>query len=166
MSTKTQQLQIRVTPRQKAMLKRRARAAGLDLSGFVLAQALPSAANRFAGMVRQLRHDARRSFALAELNDLLHTCTPAELANAAGYADLGAIRGLSSYLQNYVAAMTEQAAHQKGVEPPVWTRDIAPLGAPHFVSPLTGLRAHLLRTAPVPFKRRNIFVDAGIGDRV
>jgi len=25
---------------------------------------------------------------------------------------------------------------------------------------------HLLRAAPVPFKRRNIFIDSSVGDRV
>ena len=166
MSTKSQQLQIRVTPQQKARLKRRAKAAGLDLSTFVLAQALPSAGDRFAEIVRALRVDAKHAFALAELNDYLHTCTSAEFSHAVVFAESGALRGLSPYLQNYVAAMTEQAAHQKGAVPPAWTRDIAPLGVPHFATPLAGLRAHLLRSAPVPFKRRNIFVDASVGDRV
>ncbi len=31
---------------------------------------------------------------------------------------------------------------------------------------LAGLRLHLLRESPVPFKRRNIFIDSSIGDRV
>ncbi len=36
MATKTAQLQIRVTPRQKAILKRQASAAGQELSAYVL----------------------------------------------------------------------------------------------------------------------------------
>ena len=166
MSAKTQQLQIRVTPQQKATLKRRAKAAGVDLSTFVLAHALPSDGNRFAELVRVLRHDAKRSFALAELSDLLHACSPADFADAVGRAEAGALSGLPPYVQNYVAAMTEQAAYQKGVAAPEWTRSIAPLATPHFATPLTSLRPHLLRAAPVPFKRRNIFVDASVGVRI
>lgn len=163
MSAKTAQLQIRVTPRQKAMLKRRAREAGLELSAFVLARALPEQDDRLAAIVRALGDEAAARFALAELNDFLQACRGAAFADALERVDVGA---LSPYLQNYVAAMVEQAAHQKGVAPPEWTRDIAPLDAPRFVAPLASLRAHLLRAAPVPFKRRNIFVDAGVGDRV
>jgi hypothetical protein len=62
--------------------------------------------------------------------------------------------------------MVEQAADQKHVAPPAWVRDVAPLDAPHFATRLKSLRQHLLRSAPVPFKRRNIFVDAGVGARV
>jgi hypothetical protein len=163
MSTKTAQLQIRVTPRQKAMLKRRARAAGLDLSTFVLARTLPEQDDRLTAIVRALGVEANPRFALAELNDFLHACPRAGFADAVEHVELGA---LTPYLQNYVAAMTEQAAHQKGVAPPEWTRDIAPLDAPRFATPLASLRAHLLRASPVPFKRRNIFVDAGVGSRV
>ncbi len=163
MTAKTEQLQIRVTPREKALLKRRARAAGLDLSAFVLARALPPEDERLAAILRALRDTASVRFALAELHDFLHACPPGGFAAAAEHVDLGA---LSPYLQNYVAAMFEQAAHQKGVAPPEWTREIAPLDAPHFATPIVTLRAHLLRASPVPFKRRNIFVDAGVGDRV
>jgi uncharacterized protein (DUF1778 family) len=162
-TTKTEQLQIRVTPRQKAMLRRRARAAGLDLSTFVLTRALPPEDERLKAIVRALRDEATRRFALAELNDFLHACPGAGFAEAVEHLDVG---GLTPYLQNYVAAMIEQAAHQKGVAPPEWTRDIAPLDLPRFTTPLASLRAHLLRASPVPFKRRNIFVDATVGDRV
>ena len=62
--------------------------------------------------------------------------------------------------------MVEQAAAQKGVTPPPWLREIEPLVEPHFATPLAGLRLHLLRASPVPFRRRNIFVDTGVGGRV
>jgi hypothetical protein len=60
--------------------------------------------------------------------------------------------------------MVELAAHQKGVVPPAWVREVPPLDEPHFATPLEGLR--LLRASPVPFKRRNIFIDSSVGDRV
>jgi hypothetical protein len=62
--------------------------------------------------------------------------------------------------------MVEQAAHRKRVGPPAWVREIPPLEEPHFVPPLEGLRLHLLQASPVPFKRRNIFIDSSVGDRV
>jgi hypothetical protein len=37
---------------------------------------------------------------------------------------------------------------------------------PSFATEPPGLRLHLLRSAPVAFMRRNLFVDASIGDRV
>ena len=73
---------------------------------------------------------------------------------------------LSPYLRNYVAAMVEQAAHQKNLPAPPWLCDIQPLEEPHFAAPLANLRLHLLRASPVPFRRRNIFVDSGVGSRV
>lgn len=163
MPAKSQQLQIRVTPLQKARLKRLADRAGFDLSSYVLARALPPEPDRFGEILRSLEDDANRRFALAALNDLLHACPPALFGNTVAGAKLTA---LSPYLRNYVAAMVEQAAYQKAVAPPPWVQDITPLPEPHFATPLTSLRRHLLLSAPVPFKRRNIFVDAGVGARV
>ncbi len=62
--------------------------------------------------------------------------------------------------------MVERAAQAKRVAPPEWVRGIVPLDTPHFMTPMVSLRLHLLRSSPVPFKRRNIFVDSGIGTRV
>jgi hypothetical protein len=125
---------------------------------------LRDAQTRFARLLEVLRTDDQPGFALAELNDLLSSLTPAELGSAVAHADLA---GLTPYLRNYVAAMVELAAHQRDVPPPAWVRDVEPLETtPHFATPLAGLRLHLLRAAPVPFKRRNIFIDSSIGDRV
>jgi len=163
MSAKSQQLQIRVTARQKAALKRQADAAGQGVSSYVLSRLVPPDQDRFAAILRALETDADRRFALAELNDFLHALAPVEFAEAVARA---ALEGLSPWIRNYVAAMVEQAADQKNIAPPAWARDVAPLDTPHFAAPLKGLRLHLLRAAPVPFKRRNIFVDAGVGARV
>jgi hypothetical protein len=160
---KTQQLQIRVTPEQKSALARLARRAGQDVSSFVLSRALPSAVLSFGEILSELGDPDRWRFALAELNDLLTELAPRDFAEVTGDADL---EGLSPYLQNYVAAMVELAAHQEGVAPPDWVRDVRPLEEPHFATPLEGLRLHLLWASPVPFRRRNIFIDSGVGDRV
>ena len=65
MASRSEQLQIRVTPAQKSALRRRARAAGQDVSAYVLALALPSSATPFAALVDALRDDGTRRFALA-----------------------------------------------------------------------------------------------------
>ncbi|MDB4891371.1 MAG: hypothetical protein JWL61_3226 [Gemmatimonadetes bacterium] len=163
MSVKSQQLQIRVTPRQKAALKRSAASAGLDVSTWVLARVLPSEIDRFRDLLRSLEVDANRRFALAELNDFLHALAPIEFSTALTETSLDK---LSPMLQNYVAAMVELAASQKKLAPPSWVRDIPPLERPHFATSLKSVRPYLLQVSPIPFKRRNIFIDASIGARV
>ncbi len=165
MNAKSAQLQIRVTPAQKAMLKRLARAAGQDVSAYVLARALPEARVRFGEIVRALRDDERYRFVLAELNDLLAGLAPAQFGAALADAP-PELWSLSPHRQNYVAAMVEQASYRRGLPAPSWVGGIAPLEAPWFATSLGRLRLHLLRSAPAPFKRRNLFVDAGVGDRV
>ncbi|MGI8508390.1 MAG: plasmid mobilization protein [Gemmatimonadaceae bacterium] len=163
MAHRSEQLQIRVTPREKAVLKRLARASGQDVSAFVLARALPSETGRFASIMDALRDDSNRRFALAELNDVLSSLTPMEFEDAVGAIE---VEGLSPLVQNYVAAMVEQAARAKCISTPEWTHDIAPLEVPYFATSLKSLRLYLLRATPIAFKRRNIFADAGIGSRV
>lgn len=165
MGPKSEQLQIRVTREQKAALKRLARAAGQDVSRYVLARALPEPRVRFGEILRSLQHADDPRYALAELNDLLSGLSRAQLPDAVAVAP-PELRDLTRYLQNYVAAMVEQASHLCEVPAPSWASDIPPLEAPSFATPLRALRLHLLRAAPVPFKRRNIFVDSGVGARV
>ena len=165
MSTKSRQLQIRVTPEQKAAIRRLARSAGQDLSTYVLSRVLPSAAGHFAELVVALSEEDDHRYLLAELSDLLASLSAPELSNAVALAPL-ALPSLSSLVANYVAAMVEQAAQQRDVLPPTWVREVPPLEEPYFVTPLPGLRLHLLKAAPVPFKRRNIFVDSAVGARI
>lgn len=160
---KTAQLQIRISPAQKAMLKRRAALAGESVSSFVLRHVAPPAGILFDQILMSLTSEGRESLALAELNDLLSELSPVEFESALASPPP---RGLSPRVENQVAAMVEQAAHMKGVAPPAWTRDIRPLERPWFATALPQLRAYLLRAAPVAFRRRNLFVDSTIGDRV
>lgn len=160
---KSSQLQIRVTPRQKAQLKRRATLAGMDVSAYVLARALPDEPARFGALLRDLEDEEQSRFALAELNDFLESCAPAAFADAVADAN---VARLHPRIANYVVAMIEVAAQRKRVPPPAWTLEVTPLEAPWFVTSLKGLRAHLLAAAPVPFKRRNLFIDSTVGDRV
>lgn len=160
---RSSQLQIRVTPREKARLKRLARAAGQDLSAYVLACALPPESERLTDILDALRSGSDRRFALAELNDALSALSSGSFAAAVEPLD---VHLLEPFFQNYVAAMVEQAAGQKNAPAPGWTRDVVPLDEPWFATDLKGLRLHLLRVSPVPFKRRNLFVDSGVGARV
>ena len=119
-----------------------------------------SIAEEFQRLAGQLRHE-KPSYVLAELNDLLANApgTQIECLSAPSIAD--------PYLANYVAAMVEQAAHLKGSDrPPLWTAEVVPLAQPVFAVPWMALRAHLLLESPVPFRRRNIFIDSTIGHRV
>jgi uncharacterized protein (DUF1778 family) len=160
---KTLQLQIRVTPAQKQALKRLARSSGQDVSSYVLSRALPKQRERFESLVDAVARDDERRFALAELNDLLAHVTRGELENLV--SDVPNLPS-SPYWRNYVAAMVEQAANRRSISAPGWLADVEPLTEPHFAAPLASLRLHLLRASPVPFRRRNIFVDSTIGDRV
>jgi uncharacterized protein (DUF1778 family) len=162
---KSSQLQIRVTPEQKASLKHLAEMAGQDVSSYVLSRALPEARTRFEALVSVLVAAEDHRFPLAELNDLLTNSTGSELSDMWATTP-GGLRELSPFLANYLAAMVEQAAHERGVTPPAWVREIPVLAEPYFATALPGLRLHLLRAAPVPFKRRNLYVDAAVGARV
>jgi hypothetical protein len=104
--------------------------------------------------------EGKSAFILAELNDLLTAADGDEISSLPP-ACIG-----DQYLANYVAAMVELAAHLRGVLPPPWTSGIKPLAKPVFIVPWQSLRAHLLLESPVPFRRRNIFINASIGARV
>lgn len=165
MSSKTKQIQIRVSPAEKAAIERLAASAGMDLSTYLRTRALPAHRERFDELVGHLEgaDPCDRSYILAELNDLLAGLTSAELSEAVRGVE---VEALPPYERNYVAAMVEQACARKGVEHPEWTSAVPPLDRPRFVVELESLRPHLLRASPVPFKRRNIFIDATVGDRV
>lgn len=163
MAPKSQQLQIRLTPSEKRALKRLASAAGQDMSTYVLSRVLPPTGSRFDNILALLGDKTEQRYALAQLNDLLTALAPAEFRQTVAHAE---VARLSPFLQNYVAAMIEQAAYMKGAPPPAWAARVVPLETPHFATPLKSLRLHLLRASPVSFKRRNIFVDATLGARV
>jgi uncharacterized protein (DUF1778 family) len=168
MQAKSEHLQIRVTPRQKAALKRHARAAGVDVSTFVLARALPPEQDHFAELLRALRDDHDSRFALAGLHDFLVACPTSAFTTAVERItfDSHSLTELPQWLQNYVAALVEQAADRRGLRPPAWIRDVAPLESPYFAGGLQSLRPYLIAVSPVTFKRRNLFVDSGLGARV
>ena len=161
-ATKSGQLQIRVSPAQKAAIGRAARRAGLDMSAYVLARLLPAPARRFQELTGACADSPDARFALAELNAWLAGLGAGELQEAVASPP----PRLTPYLANYVAAMTEVACERKGVAPPSWLRTTPPLDEPVFGSSLMSLRLYLLTHSPAPFRRRNIFIDASVGSRV
>jgi hypothetical protein len=114
-------------------------------------------------LVRALGEPELDRYVLAELNDLLSSLAPLELPDAIQDAD---VRRLTPFTANYLAAMVEQATYAAGVGAPVWVQRVPPLERPHFAAPMAGLRLHLISASPVPFKKRNIFVDATLGARI
>ena len=161
-TAKSDQLQIRVSPAEKASIQRAARRAGLDMSAYVLARVLPAAGRRFQDITEACRDPQGARFALAELNSWLAGLSAGELREAV----LSPPAELTPRLANYVAAMVEYACGRQGVVPPTWTHAIASLTEPVFGSTLMSLRLHLLSQSPPPFRRRNIFIDASVGSRV
>ncbi len=162
-AAKSAQLQIRVSPSEKAAIQRAARRAGMDMSAYVLGRVLSAPAGRFQALTAAAPDDRRARFVLAELGAWLAELGAAELAAAVAAPPAP---GLTPYLANYVAAMVEYACARRDVPPPGWAGGIAPLAQPVFGSQLASLRLYLLTRSPAPFRRRNIFIDATVGDSV
>ena len=162
-NSRTAQLQIRVSAAQKAAIRRAAEQVGLDMSAFVLSRALPTPAIRLQACIEDCAGPAPPGFGLAELNSLLAGWTAAQLRDAVAVAPAILV---TPFLSNYIAAMIEQACERRSVRVPGWVRAVEPLAEPAFGSTLKSLRLHLLTHSPAPFRRRNIFIDATVGDRV
>lgn len=160
---KTAQLQIRVTRAQKAEIARNAKRAGMDVSKWVLSRLLPPTRARFHELVRELARTQTPSLVLAEFHDLLVGLPTSSFASSLADPPL---RRLDARQQNLLAAMVEHAAAQRAIAPPAWTKEIEPLPVPDFASDLQSLRLHLLVSSPPAYRRRNLFVDAVVGDRV
>ena len=152
----TSQLQIRVTPAEKAALNRLANASGESVSG-----ALPTIELELTALLRRLGDvggDHRST--LAEFERTLQRVPGAELWMGVPAPETGT---LSPVLLNCVAAMVETAAHDWGVDPPAWVAEVPPVPRPHFGWVLRSLRPHQLRVTSVAYKRRNIFFDPAVG---
>jgi len=161
MGARSSQLQIRVTPGEKAALKRLASAAGESVSTYVLSRVLPSEDRIIAGLYGALAEaGADRRATLAELARVLEGMSPADVGERVPEPEPGT---LGPVVLNSIAALVESAAHRQGVDPPGWASRVPPLPRPHFGWALRSLRPHQLRVTPVAFKRRNLFFDPAIG---
>jgi hypothetical protein len=161
---KSEQLQIRVSPEQKARIKKQALNAGEDVSKWVLLKLLPPDADKFQHLIDELATSSHTpSQMFAEIHDFLQSLSGKALEVAVRATDLTTLNSLES---NYVAAMVEQACANRGTQMPSWLGTIARLPYPWFASKLKSLRLHLLTKSPAPFRRRNLFVDSTLGDRL
>lgn len=162
-ASKSQQLQIRVSPTQKRAIQRQAEKARMSMSAWILSRVLPSSRDTFQGLIAELSAADDPRFAFADLLDWLGALDADALE--AAIAEPPEAR-LDRYWETYLAATVEHAAAACGAEVPGWAREVPPLDEPVFGSSLESLRLHLLRSAPPAFARRNLFVDASVGDRV
>ncbi|MGC1388235.1 MAG: DUF1778 domain-containing protein, partial [Steroidobacteraceae bacterium] len=144
---KKSQLQIRVSNADKAAIQKAAKRAGMDMSAYVLSRVISAPASRFRECVEACAGQGSASFALAELNSLLSAFTPGEMRDAVAAPPS---IPLSPFLSNYIAAMVECGCVRCGIEPPAWTRTVAPLIEPAFGTTLLSLRLHLLTHSPPP----------------
>ncbi len=160
---KTAQLQIRVTPNEKERIKKRAEAAGLGMSDWVLRTILPDVESAVQELVAELATSEKPGYVFAALLDLLEQFSPHEFELAVGTPPDVA---LTSYWAAYLAATIEYAAARKGVMPPRWTSKVPGLDEPVFGSSLQSVREYLLTHSPPPFAKRNIFVESSVGQRV
>ncbi len=162
-TSKSLQLQIRVSPREKAAIVRYAKTANMGISQWVLSKTLPPGQQMFQNLLFQLTSASNPAYILAQIHDMLNAASADELdlmvAQPPGVS-------LSDYWANYVAAMIEYAASRKGRKAPFWVSRVPPLRIPVFGSDLKSLRLYLLTHSPPPFRRRNIFIDATVGQRV
>ncbi|MFN0061017.1 MAG: plasmid mobilization protein [Myxococcaceae bacterium] len=161
--SKTEQLQIRVSRHEKRDIQKKARAAGLGVSAWVLSRLLPDESKRFHALVDALSARPGDATILASLHDFLIGLSALTLLEALADAPRSAV---PQPWRSYLAAMIEHRAHQLETPPPPWVLDVGPSPEPYFASSLLSLRLHLLTHSPQAFRRRNLFVDAVLGERV
>jgi uncharacterized protein (DUF1778 family) len=160
---KSTQLQIRISPQEKARIALYAKRAKMSLSQWIIDRALPQTQLIFHRLLADLSGGRNTKYLYSEIHDLLNNATGEEFEMAVSHPPQVA---LTDFHLNYIAAMVEYAASQKGQNPPPWTFKVKPLKKPFFGTDLKSLRLHLLTNSPSPFRRRNIFIDSTIGDRV
>jgi hypothetical protein len=135
----------------------------MDMSAYVLLRALPDSRALFCDCLQRCAKSAELRFALADLNRLLSRWSRGELQDA---IEMPPLLPLAPFVANYAAALIEQACARHTMALPAWVGEIPPLQLPEFASTLPGLRMHLLTASPASFRRRNLFVDAGLGAQV
>jgi len=153
MPGRTAQLQIRVTPEEKAALKRLAARVGQNVSTYVLSRALP-APDPLDRVLKELAEGRDPWDGAAELAGLISEQEPESAARLLEHVSL---TGLTPLAQNLVAGLAEDVARAAGMGPPSWTIGVPPLPGPHFRWPLLSLRPEQLRRTRVALKRRNAF---------
>lgn len=156
-------LQIRVTPQEKRVIHADAQKAGLDMSAWVKQQLFSVKTRAYFDLLEGVMNPKISREALAHLNDFLWELSKKDFVSV--------VRDLpeafkNTFQGNYIAAMVEMAAAQKDIPAPQWTQKYRGLKDPYFATDFKKLRLHLLVSSPPPFRKRNIFIDSSIGDRV
>jgi hypothetical protein len=162
-AAKTTQLQIRVSRQDKTTIQAAAHRAGMDVSAFVLARVRSTPAEQFRAALVTAPDLQSARFGLARLNTLLTGLTGPEFCDAVAQAPPP---GTGNDVLNYAAAMVEHACALRELPVPLWTRAVVPTQHPYFGSRLQSLRLYLLCHSPAAFRRRNIFIDASLGEQV
>ena len=161
---KSEQLQIRVSAEEKARIQQRAIAAGMDVSKWVLRQVFPLAEEKFQALCEAVvASSVDRSYAFADINDFLARLYAREFLQAVRHPPEV---DLAPFEANYLAAMITHTAAQKAAIVPHWIDTVQPLDTPWFASSLKSLSLHLLTNSPPAFRRRNLFIDSTVGDRI
>lgn len=160
MAAKTSQLQIRVSPEQKALLKEAAGRSGISVSAYVLRRALPARPDELAPIADRVADHRRRPRALAELILRLSAVPEGDFEAAAESVDPA---GHTAVVQNCLAAAVEHVSRARGAELPRWVAKVQPLSRPHFAWELRSLRPYQMRAALPSFKRRGLYIPAPPG---
>lgn len=123
MEKKTAQLQIRVTPRQKALIRQQAQAHGMDMTQWILTRSLPSRQETLHTVLAALAQGEQEPDLLfGDIFNLLKDLSAPEFSlTLARPPDIPLKDDHSDLLQ----AMVELAARQKGCLPPRWVREPA-----------------------------------------
>lgn len=161
---KSEYLQIRVSSLIKKKIQKEAGKTKMGMSEWILLKLFPPTVCQFGELIQKLGRASKKSLVYAEINHFLTRLSSPELEQICSQTPV--LTSLSSLEQNYLAAMVEVSCSLKGVRMPFWTGEIKPLQTPYWGSSLENLRLYLLVHSPVPFRRRNIFIDSTIGNSI
>ena len=159
---KSEYLQIRVSRQEKHIIKESAKAAGIDMSAWILQKVLNDNSKIFIDLIGEFATQ-EQSYVFAAINDFLINLNALDFEYATA---IEAISELDDFRSNYIIAMILQRANQLSAPYPDWINKYRILEKPYFGSQLKSLRLYLLINSPPEFKSRNIFIDSAIGERV
>jgi uncharacterized protein (DUF1778 family) len=164
MAPKTTWLQVRVSPEEKARIRADAEKSGTDLSSFVLSKVLPPALSEFDTLVAWVLAQPDSHVPMAECVDYLQALPAARGAELAAMP--ARFTELPAWKQNLLCAWVEHRAALWGVRAPAWVLEVPALEQPYFGAEFVNLRPWLLVVSPVVYRRRNVFVERGLGWRL
>lgn len=159
-------IQIRVSTEEKELIRSRAKQAHLEMSEWILQSIIPNPQAKFLSLLARLKRvqdSKERNFVINEIAVFLHRLSSEELHRAVSNP---LEVGLNNLMDNYIAAMIEQTCVAKKIIAPVWLSEKTGVAEPFFGVEFFAVRLYLLSVSPPSFRKRNIFIDASIGDLV